>query len=481
MAKQNPLFDSRQAPLPYLSIARSHHIGAAFCLVSALSGAWMVAFYLWTGQTRQSLDDIRKSGVLEAVAVEMPARLERRDGEWRGIEHEIAARFAAELGLRLAVRTVAGPGKVLDALRNNEAHLALNGASLKRAADLGLPVSRATRRVRLQVAYQRERLRPRAVQHLRGRPLAVVAGGAEVEYLRGLRDEYPWLQWTEAALTHEQLLREVHEGAAALAVAGDDVIAVNRLHYPKVQVAFTLSDLGERLPLGFALASRSDPELARLLDRFIGRLRSSGEMDRIADVYLGPAEAVDVYDTQTFHNRVTSLLPHYRNWFLQFAQVNGLDWRLLASVSYQESHWDPEAKSRTGVRGIMQITESTAKSYGLQTKNLHDPAPSIRVGAKFLADLIARQPADVQPPDRLWFALASYNIGFGHVMDARQLARADGADPSRWSDLRRYLPLKQQRKWYKKTPRGYARGREAVTFVNRVRKYYEILSFMEGG
>jgi len=400
MARQNPLFDSRQAPLPYLSMVRSHYIGAAFCLVSALSGAWVVAFYLWTGQTRQSLDDIRKSGVLEAVAVEMPARLERRDGEWRGIEHEIAS---------------------------------------------------------------------------------VVAGGAEVEYLRGLRDEYPWLQWTETGLTHEQLLREVHDGATALAVAGDDVIAVNRLHYPKVQVAFTLSDLGERPALGFALARRSDPQLVRLLDRFIGRLRSSGEMGRITDVYLGPAETVDVYDTQAFHNRVAAVLPYYRNWFLQFAQLNGLDWRLLASVSYQESHWDPDAKSRTGVRGIMQITENTAKSYGLPIKNLHDPAPSIRVGAKFLADLIARQPADVQPPDRLWFALASYNIGFGHVMDARQLARDDGADPSRWSDLRRYLPLKQQRKWYKKTPRGYARGREAVTFVNRVRKYYEILSFLEGG
>lgn len=157
------------------------------------------------------------------------------------------------------------------------------------------------------------------------------------------------------------------------------------------------------------------------------------------------------------------------------ADKYGLDWKLLAAMGYQESHWNPKAVSPTGVRGIMMLTLQTAGHLGI--KNRLDPESSIMGGAKYLDQIRRRFPEELKEPDRTWFAMAAYNVGYYHVIDAQILARKLGKDPNKWLDLQTVLPLLAQKKWYKKTLYGYARGWEPVKYVTNIRRYYDLLQY----
>jgi membrane-bound lytic murein transglycosylase F len=150
-----------------------------------------------------------------------------------------------------------------------------------------------------------------------------------------------------------------------------------------------------------------------------------------------------------------------------------MDWRLLAAIGYQESYWNPQAVSPTGVRGLMMLTQPTAKHLGVS--NRVDPGQSIDGGSHYIRTLIDKMPSPIKEPDRTWMALAAYNVGINHLEDARMITRRRGRDPNRWKDVKESLPLLSRRTWFKKTKHGYARGIEPVRFVTRIRAYYDVL------
>src|SRR5690606_726272 len=155
----------------------------------------------------------------------------------------------------------------------------------------------------------------------------------------------------------------------------------------------------------------------------------------------------------------------------------GLDWHLLAALAYQESHWNPTAKSYTGVRGFMMLTQDTANDLGIN--NRLNPEQSIIGGARYFKSLHSRLPDRIGEPDRTWLALAAYNVGLGHLEDARILAQHHGANPDKWVDVQEYLPLLAKRKYYKFTKHGYARGWEPVEYVQNIRNFQTIIAWHE--
>ncbi|MDB5975266.1 MAG: hypothetical protein JWR07_2026 [Nevskia sp.] len=177
--------------------------------------------------------------------------------------------------------------------------------------------------------------------------------------------------------------------------------------------------------------------------------------------------------TGNFSDDVEVVLPQYRLNFEEAARRNGLDWRLLAAVGYQESRWNPAAESPTGVRGLMMLTTDTAQDLGVDRE---DGAQSILGAGRFLQGLYGQLPPQIREPDRTAMALAAYNQGIGHLMDARDVVINRGGDPDRWTDVRAALPLLSDADWQKTTKYGPARGGEAVAFVDSVRLYYARLS-----
>jgi Predicted soluble lytic transglycosylase fused to an ABC-type amino acid-binding protein len=227
--------------------------------------------------------------------------------------------------------------------------------------------------------------------------------------------------------------------------------------------------LSEDEPVAWFMKKQGDSSAYALMVNFFGEINQTGELAILEEKYFGHVDQFDYVDTRAFLRALESKLPKWEPLFKKHA--NDFDWRLLAALSYQESHWNPRAISPTGVRGMMMLTLPTAKSVGV--RNRLDPEQSIKGGSLYLQRVLDRVPASVNPHERIWFALASYNIGFGHMMDARRLTDAQGADPNSWSDVKQRLPLLAKRQYYTQTRYGYARGYEALSYVENIRRYYQ--------
>ena len=186
-------------------------------------------------------------------------------------------------------------------------------------------------------------------------------------------------------------------------------------------------------------------------------------------------EAMRNGGTELFASRIESRLPKYKGLMKSVAWENHMDWHLLAAMSYQESFWDPDATSPTGVRGMMMLTEDTAEE--LEVDDRTDPRESLEGGARYFTQLHDDLPDRIAEPDRTLMALAAYNMGMSHLEDARILTQRYGKDPDSWLAVKEFLPLLQQKPYYKTLEHGYARGDEALAYVSRIRQYHTILTW----
>ena len=209
---------------------------------------------------------------------------------------------------------------------------------------------------------------------------------------------------------------------------------------------------------------------------FLESVRNDDMLDQFRANQMNTSRQFDFANTYTFLKHLLERLPKYRALFHQVAADYALDWRLLAAMAYQESHWNPKAVSPTGVRGLMMLTQRTAKQLGV--KNRLDAVQSLKGGARYLIIVKNKIPERIPEPDRTWLAVASYNVGFGHLEDARILTQKFGRNPDKWMDVKQQLPLLSERKWYKQTKRGYARGHEPVVYVKNIQDYYKMLVWL---
>src|SRR5690606_21570606 len=270
----------------------------------------------------------------------------------------------------------------------------------------------------------------------------------------------------------EELLFRLSRREFDYTVADSNEFAIGRAFHPEIRIAF---DLSEGKALAWAVDNR-DSSLLRRVTAFYSSVKAEGRLAAILDTYYAGAERFDYIQARVFMEHIQTRLPLYRHWFREAAAEVGVDWRLLAAVGYQESHWDPLATSPTGVRGLMMLTEQTARSLGVQDRL--DPRDSIFGGARYLVYIRNQIPKRILEPDRTWFALAAYNVGLGHLEDARILTQMHGKNPDSWADVREHLPLLTQSKWYTRVKRGYARGWEPVRFVDNIRSYIDILDWV---
>jgi len=179
-------------------------------------------------------------------------------------------------------------------------------------------------------------------------------------------------------------------------------------------------------------------------------------------------------DNKYFIQNAKTKLPKYQADFKAAAKAVNLDWKLLASIAYQESVWEPNAVSPTGVKGMMMLTRITAKEMGVADRT--NVQQSIFGGAGYFRKLVDRIPAEVTGPDRVLMALAAYNMGYGHLISARALTQKQGADATSWFEVKKRIPLLQEKKYYQHSRYGYARGaRQALHYVQQIQKHYDML------
>jgi membrane-bound lytic murein transglycosylase F len=388
-----------------------------------------------------------------------------------GLEYDLAAGFAAFLGVSLKIQTPDTLSHMLTEIHNNKADFAAAGLTVTEERKASINFGPTYQRITPQLVYRIGTASPRNLDALNGN-LEVVAKSSHAERLTSLQDEYPNLRFEEnSELQSQELLDLVWEQLIDYTVADSNEVAITRRFYPELRVAF---DISSPVPLAWAFPPGEDRSLIEKAEEYFAALQESGELDQLLEHYYGYVSNFDYVGTRRYMKHIEQRLPSYREWFQEAASHTSEDWRLLAAIGYQESHWDPEAVSPTGVRGIMMLTQNTMRHMGIDESRL-DAQASIDGGARYFARIKNRIPTRIREPDRSWMALAAYNVGFGHLEDARVLAQSGGANPDRWVDVKKFLPLLSQKKWYTKTRYGYARGREPVRYVENIRSYYDIL------
>jgi membrane-bound lytic murein transglycosylase F len=398
-----------------------------------------------------------------------------------GFECDLLQGLAQRFGVALDLHFVASSQSALELLQAGKVDLAAGGIAVGAVAAVApstttpaapLRFTQAFQNEVLQLVYRADRSPPASLDKLNGE-VRVVGGSGSAALLEKLAIDHANLRWsTTHELSEEDLLDEVAEGETDYTVASSTLIAIEQRYYPALRVAF---DVSQPQPIAWALRGDTDKALYLATQNYLEKLGAT-ELARLKDRYFGHVIEFDYQGVERFSEDIAHRLPRFRQDFLNAAEQYGLDWRVLAAIGYQESHWDPEAISRTGVRGLMMLTEDTAAS--LNVTDRQDPAQSISGGARYFAQILKLLPEQIKQPERTWFALAAYNQGISHLEDARQLVAASGGDPDRWLDVRNALPLLSRPQWFTQTRAGYARGREAVNFVSNVRNYYDILSWL---
>ncbi len=420
------------------------------------------------------LDQVLETGQLRVVSRESPTAYILGPNGPAGFEHDLVRQFADELGVTLVIETVESVSEIVPRMQKGDMHMAAAGLSITESRrdyfDFGHPYQF----VDMHLVYLLGTGKPRSIEDILDRDIEVVAGTSHVDMLVSLKQIYPELTWTENAdVEVSELLAKVAAGDLDLTIADSTEFNIQRRFYPDIRVALDL-DIDDAL--AWAFPKDSSDSLLRRADDFLIAADRNGLLAQIKDRYYGHLRKFDYVGTRNFIRHYHSRLPRYREWFEEAGARYGVDWRLLAAIGYQESHWRAQAVSPTGVRGIMMLTQDTADYLGLEDRV--DPQSSIFGGARYFARQTQRIPDTVDEPDRTWMALAAYNVGFNHIRDARMIVEWQGGNPDLWIDLSKALPLLAQRKWYTKVPYGYARGWEPVLYVNNIRSYYNILKWI---
>ena len=417
-----------------------------------------------------AIDDIKSGGKLVVVTPESPTTWYRGGNGPEGPEYEYLASFAEYLGVELAVEPRRNRADALAAVAGGQAHLAAGMTYFPPLEERGVAFGPPYQQVDVHVVCRRgQKQRPKTVPDLAEVELVVVADSPYESRLFELQRNHPELAWqSEDDASVDELLELVWRREIDCTIANSTELSIKRRYYPELRIAFTLA---ENQALAWALSPEYEA-LSDAIEQWLELIEKNGTLLILQDRHHNVGE-FDYVDMRTFIRRIKSRLPQLEPLFREAAREHDMPWTFLAAVSYQESHWNRRAKSPTGVRGIMMLTLDTAKEMGVESRL--DPAQSIHGGAKYLRRLERRIPHTVTGDDRWHLALAAYNMGMGHLYDARELAASMGLNPDRWIDLRGVLPLLAQKKYYSKLKRGYARGHEAAHFVESVRNYENIL------
>ncbi|WP_426576802.1 membrane-bound lytic murein transglycosylase MltF [Xenorhabdus stockiae] len=439
-------------------------------VIIALLSATIIGLNIsWPNKQQEQINRILARGELRVSTISSPLISLNDKNEPVGFDYDLAKRFADYLGVKLSIKFRSNINQLFDDLDNDKADFLAAGLIYNKERLNQTRTGPAYYSVSQQLVYRKGTVRPRSFADLTG-SLVVSAGSAHVSELKQLKEKsYPDLNWEESSHSNSQeLLEQVSEGKIDYTISDSISLALQQRIHPNLAIAF---DVSEDKPLTWYLKRNDDYSLYSAMLDFFNMLTENGITSRLEDKYFSHIGSFDYFDTISFIRAINKLLPTYQPIFEKYA--GSLDWRLVAAIAWQESHWDPLATSPTGVRGMMMLTRPTAEWAGI--KDRLDPEESVKGGMAYLHYLMERLPDTIPEDERIWFALAAYNIGYGHILDARKLTTMQKGDPNLWMDVKSRIPLLAQKKYYTNTTYGYARGYEAYRYVGNIRRYYQSL------
>lgn len=421
-----------------------------------------------------TLDQIKHEGKIKVLTRQDPTTYYEGAEGYTGLEYDLIMLFAKRLEVEVEFIVPDTFEDILQKIENGEADIAAAGLTVTQKRKERMLFASTYQNITEQVVYRSGGKKPKNAAQLVNGIIEIVNGSSHLETLLNLQKTHPKLSWNiNNALDSEGLLYLVNEGLIDYTIADSHQASTIKRFYPRLNIAF---DISEPRELAWALPLSKDSSLINEVNLFFQQIKQDKTLSNLLEKYYGNSGNLSYVGNCKFREHVESRLPTYEALFKKEADKHNIDWRLLAAIGYQESHWNPDAKSPTGVKGLMMLTNGTAKQLGIKDRT--DPAQSITGGALYFKQRLKKIPERIKEPDRTWFALASYNVGFGHLEDARILTQTRKFDPDKWLDVKESLPLLSKKKWYLQTKHGYARGKEPVQYVENIRSYYDLLVWL---
>jgi membrane-bound lytic murein transglycosylase F len=427
-------------------------------------------FFVWHQTPRpETLRKILETGEITVITRNNAHCYYIYRDEPMGFEYDLANAFAQYLGVQLKIRVAESWENMIPDLIAGRGDFIAASVTITPERKKQVAFSTGYLSIQQHLIVRRNNRSIRAPEDLDGKTVHVRKGTSYEKALAELVQKGIGLRVRAVEDTPtEELIARVAKGDIQATIADSHVARLNRRYYPGAVIAGTISG---RQQLAWAV----DPSAGKLLQRindFFAVIQKNGHYRKIYNRYYAHLDKFDYVDLRTFHQRLDTRLPLYRKTIEAAAEQHGFDWRLIAAQIYQESHFQPQAQSTAGAMGLMQLMPATADM--LRVKDPMHPDINIRSGVRHLRYLHDSFP-DAAEPDRTYIALAAYNTGLGHVLDARKLAKEQGLDPDRWSSLVETLPLLRFRKYYSKATYGYTRGIQPIDYVKQIQIYYDIL------
>ena len=430
------------------------------------------------------LDQIRERGTLTALIGNSSVSYFLYKGQPMGYEYELLERMTAFLGLKLEVKVVTNFEEAFRMLNRGEGDIMVHMLTVTRERKKRVAFAEPlfhTRQVLVQrkpegwLKMTRDEIDQRLVRaqiDLAGKEVYVRKSSSYVERLRHLSDEIGGdIIIVEEDDETEAFIRRLSKGEFEFTVADESIAKVNAAYYPNIDINTPIS-----FPQQIAWAVRKNsPKLLEAINQWIAKAKRKPLHNVLFKKYFENPRRSVARMRSGFSSLQGQKLSVYDPMIREAAQTLDWDWLLLASLVYQESRFDFRAKSWAGAVGLMQLMPATAKRFGAD--NLYDPQQSIAAGAKYLHHLDSLWAKSIDDPqERVKFVLASYNVGLGHVADARNLARKYGRNPLKWDNSVEFYLLMKSKPRYFNDPlvkSGYCRGEEPVKYVEEILNRYD--------
>ncbi|TQV85737.1 transporter substrate-binding domain-containing protein [Exilibacterium tricleocarpae] len=417
---------------------------------------------------RDDLPGIKKRKTLRMITRNTPTNYFLWRGELMGFEYDLVKRFAKSQQLKLEVVVAPPEADMIDWLNQGRGDLIAASFTVTPARSRrDLTFTRPYNTVGEQLVTGSDRPALQTLDNLQGRTLVVRKNTAYWQTATTwLQQGHQFtLQAAPAHMNTDELLIGVANGSFDATLADSHLVAIEHRFVDGLQPGFVVQPERQH-----AWAVRKDnPELLAALNSYLKKHHRGLFFNVTYNKYFKNPKRIQKYQGQRL-NRDGALSP-YDDVVRAAARAYQLDWRLIVAQMYQESRFDPDAESFAGAQGLLQVMPRTARQMGYEVPfSVHS---GIHAGVQYLNWVRDRFEAHLPLEERLWFTLAAYNAGYGHVYDARRLARQKGLDPDRWFDnVETTMLLLSKQEYASKARFGYVRGREPVNYVRGIRERY---------
>lgn len=469
----------KKMPSVIASWSTSHYnylMKVAFLHISRPISLLLLLILLSACDKQSVLERIKDRGELRVVTRTGPTLYYQDRHGPAGFEYQLAKTFADKLNVSLKVIEVSGLEETYALLDNGRADIAAAGLVIDQQRLNEYRYSQSYLANQPMIVYRRGEKRPQKLADLKDHSVGVLAGG----YYQNLAAQLSKSNGLSADVLYDletaDLLERVSDSSLDYAIVAKHVYTAYRGSFSKLSTNLRASPL---LQQGWAISRlrQGSSALYSEIDNFFLEIKEDGLLSQWHERFFGHANEINYVSALEFSHNIQHRLPKYEVHIKRSASTLGLEWELLAAISYQESLWNPNAVSPTGVRGMMMLTHNAAKEVNISDRR--DIDQSLLGGARYYLHVYKQIPEQIIEPDRTWFTLAAYNVGYGHLEDARVITQREGGDPNKWIDVKRYLPLLRIKSWYSRTKYGFARGNEPVLYVRNIRHYYDVLKLRE--